>query len=162
MHAPRCLSQVGAPLPLPDLTHITFKVPQKNGRAFTLGFPKGQTVKNAQARVSAELERPPDDITLLFSGKAFKDTFVLDRLRIGKLPVTLVIQEISEVQVPARQAMQWPITDEVDLVSCLSSAARNGVAVRSYQPNLSFSPQSPACPSGKCDPETVHCSLQRA
>jgi hypothetical protein len=91
----------GTTLPLAEQTHMRYTVPQRAGMTLSQSFPKGQTVKDAKARLAEELGYEAADITVLFSGKALKDTFLLDRLRIGKLPLVVAIRDPNSVPVVA-------------------------------------------------------------
>jgi hypothetical protein len=96
----------GAPLPPVEMTHILFKLPQQGDRTFSLAFPKGQTVKDARGRVAAEMGGQMADVTLLFSGKALRDTFVLERLRTGKLPIIVVLRDTADILLLTARAMR--------------------------------------------------------
>jgi hypothetical protein len=103
--APRTLfgdtGKDGATLPPAEQTHMRCKVPQQGNRALSLSFPKGQTVKDARARVAAELGYHAADITVLFSGKALRDAVLLDRLKLGRLPLVVAIRAPEAVRVAA-------------------------------------------------------------
>jgi hypothetical protein len=100
-------------LPPPEVsaneTTINFKVPQRGDDCvFPLGFPKGQTVKDARRRVAEVLGVTIDAITLLFAGKSFRDQFVLERLRVGKQPVIVYVRDTAEIILVTARAMRTP------------------------------------------------------
>jgi hypothetical protein len=88
---------------------IKFKVPQRGDDCvFDLGFPKGQTVKDARKKVADYLGVTLDAVALLFAGKSFRDQFVLDRLRVGKQPVIVYVRETAEIMLVTARAMRGP------------------------------------------------------
>jgi hypothetical protein len=62
--------------------------------AFRLSFARGQTVLDARKAVQTRFDiEELADIGLLFGGKALRDNFVLDRLRVGTKQLTVTIRD---------------------------------------------------------------------
>jgi hypothetical protein len=58
-------------------------------------------VKDAKMRVAAELGSHAADVIMLFSGKPLRDAFLLDRLKMGKLPLVVAIRDPRRFPVAA-------------------------------------------------------------
>jgi hypothetical protein len=69
-----------------------------SGIAFQLRFTRGQTVLDARKAIQSRFNvEELADIGLLFGGKALRDAFVLDRLRIGTKQITVTIRDRRSV-----------------------------------------------------------------
>jgi hypothetical protein len=85
------------PIPESQRLRIVFKLSTAEETEIPVVFPKGKTVQHARGKLAEILRRAPDDITLIFSGKALKDQFVLDRLRVGTFPITVCLRDNDDV-----------------------------------------------------------------
>jgi hypothetical protein len=64
---------------------FAFVVADTERKRFKLAFRPTQTVREVKSAVLSELHRPEDTtIDLLFAGKALRNDFILERLRIGR------------------------------------------------------------------------------
>jgi hypothetical protein len=78
-------------------TRYQFAVTQKN-EVFAHVFMTGQTVLDAKRMIVARYSLPgPSDVTLLFSGKALRDGFVLEKLRIGDNAIGVHIKSFTSL-----------------------------------------------------------------
>jgi hypothetical protein len=81
-----------------------FAVAQRN-EDFSWPFAGGQTVLDAKKMICARYSLDSTaDVTLLLSGKALRDGFVLERLRIGNGSITVYIRDFSKVFVQTATA----------------------------------------------------------
>jgi hypothetical protein len=64
---------------------------------FTLRFAVGTKVGAARSAVAARFDRRPDEVSLFFMGKALKDGFVMDRLRLGSSKITVYLPDVDPV-----------------------------------------------------------------
>jgi hypothetical protein len=72
---------------------------------YSIAFPPGKTVLDARKAVAARYEgRTAADITLLFLGKALRDSFVLDRLRIGNGRITVYVRDVEAILIVTARA----------------------------------------------------------
>jgi hypothetical protein len=88
---------------------LNFKVEQTN-EEFSIEFPKGSSVKDAKAEVAGRCKVPPGHVTLLYNGKALKDAFLLDRLKIGAHPVTVYLKDETEVLLRTVRALRGSVS----------------------------------------------------
>jgi hypothetical protein len=73
-----------------------FDIPDRGVRTFR--FDATAKVANARKRIAQEYSLPSEDaVTLIFIGKALKDTFLLNRLRIGDGVITVCIRDDQAV-----------------------------------------------------------------
>jgi hypothetical protein len=86
---------------------IRFKIEQR-AQEVRLLFSKTDKVAAARIKVAARLNVNPAAITLLFAGKALKDTFILDRLRVGEQGINVYIMEETEVLLLTAKANRRP------------------------------------------------------
>jgi hypothetical protein len=76
---------------------------------YSIAFPPGKTVLDARKAVAARYEgKTAADITLLFSGKALRDGFVLDRLRIGNGRITVYVRDLEGILLVTARANRDP------------------------------------------------------
>jgi hypothetical protein len=102
-----CGSVKPAPL-AKGMTVYNFVAPQYN-EEFSLLFELGKTVLDARKAVAARYAgKTAADITLLFSGKALRDGFVLDRLRIGTGRITVYVRDIEGILIVNARANRGP------------------------------------------------------
>jgi hypothetical protein len=79
---------------------------QQRGTTLHIGFGPTATVKDARAKVPETLGLPgPDHVTLFFAGKALSETFVLNRLRLGKQSITVYVRDTAEMLLVTARAM---------------------------------------------------------
>jgi hypothetical protein len=70
-------------------------------REFELPFAPSQTVRDVKIAVLGHLGRSEDDaIDLLFAGKALRDEFVLERLRIGSCRIVVFLTSNQKLFIP--------------------------------------------------------------
>jgi hypothetical protein len=84
-------------VPRENQLQLLFKLSTDEENPFPLVFAKGQTVRHAREKVAQMFECTPEDVTFLYSGKSLKDTFVLDRLRVGTNSITVCLRETEAV-----------------------------------------------------------------
>jgi hypothetical protein len=64
---------------------------------FQLRFPVGTKVSVARSAVATRFGRSADEVSLFFLGKALKDGFVMDRLRLGGSKITVYLPDLEPV-----------------------------------------------------------------
>jgi hypothetical protein len=64
---------------------------------FSLRFARGSKVADARSAVARRLERAAEDVSLFFMGKALKEGFVIDRLRLGHSKITVYVRDLEPV-----------------------------------------------------------------
>jgi hypothetical protein len=96
----------GAPMALvddpeptePDATRILFLIEQRNDEKVRLTFRNKATVGEVRQRIAGILDVGLEAITLLFSGKALQDKFIVGRLRVaGDQGISVYIKEETEI-----------------------------------------------------------------
>jgi hypothetical protein len=79
------------------------------GQEYSIPFAPGKTVLDARKAVAARYEgKTAADITLLFTGKALRDRFILDRLRIGNGRITVYIRDLEDIHRTTARANREP------------------------------------------------------
>jgi hypothetical protein len=97
------------PAPLVKGMTVYKFVAAQYGQEFSLSFEAGKTVLDARKAVAARYPgKTSADITLLFSGKALRDGFVLDRLRIGTGRITVYVRDIESILILTARANRDP------------------------------------------------------
>jgi hypothetical protein len=91
----------------PNETRVLFKIEQR-AQEVRLVFTKKAKVGDARKRIADLLGAEPGAITLLFSGKALQDTFIVDRLRVGAQGINVYIKEETEVLLLTAKAYRIP------------------------------------------------------
>jgi hypothetical protein len=82
-----------------------FDIPERGVRTFY--FEATAKVGDARRRIAQEYQLPSEDlVTLIFIGKALKDTFLLNRLRIGEGVITVCIRDNQAVLLLTARALQ--------------------------------------------------------
>jgi len=101
-------AQVPPPGAAPVGTPYRFTVPTRGIEELTLYFAAGATVLDAKKIIAEHFgsSTAATDVTLLFSSKALRDGFVLDRLRIGNGIITVYPKETAEVLIVTAKAMR--------------------------------------------------------
>jgi hypothetical protein len=85
-----------------------------DGVAFSLGFAKDETVRDAKMAVAHHCRVPSlDYITLLLLGKALQDTYVLGRLRLGNREIAVYVKDTSEVLLTSAIAMRTSVREGI-------------------------------------------------
>jgi hypothetical protein len=80
-------------------------VAARYGQELSLSFEAGKTVLDARKAVAARYPgKTSADIPLLFSEKALRDGFVLDRLRIGTGRITVHVRDIESILILTARA----------------------------------------------------------
>jgi hypothetical protein len=88
-------------------TPYRFSVAQRGIDECILYFAQGQTVGDAKVRLAADFELPgPEYVTLLFLGKQLKDSFKLERLRLGNKPIIVSLRDIAEILIVTARAFR--------------------------------------------------------
>jgi hypothetical protein len=82
-----------------------FVYPDKD-ESFAIRFMGNQTVQDARKKVAEKYFVEPDDVKLLVGGKALKDPFILERLRLGSRPINIFIRNMDEVLLLTARAMR--------------------------------------------------------
>jgi hypothetical protein len=91
----------------PNLTRVLFKIDQRD-QEVRLVFTKKQKVEDARTRIAALVGVDPAAISLLFGGKALKEQFILDRLRVGEQGISIYIKDDAEVLLVTAKAYRRP------------------------------------------------------
>jgi hypothetical protein len=100
---------VGAAKPSAEET-VSYKfVVAQYEQEYSIAFPPGKTVLDARKAVAEKYEgKTTADITLLFMGKALRDGFVLDRLRIGNGRITVHVRDVESILITTALANRGP------------------------------------------------------
>jgi hypothetical protein len=100
------LSTVGSRPAKPEANTMeyTFACDQRN-ETFAVGFERGKTVKDARIAIATRYDMDFEFVTLVYGGKPLRDTFILDRLRIGKQKISVYLKGQSEVVLMTAAAM---------------------------------------------------------
>jgi hypothetical protein len=88
-------------------TRVLFKIDQR-GQNVRLVFEKTAKVEDARVKVATKLGVGVEAITLQFSGKALKDNFIVDRLRVGEQGINVYIKDDTEVLLLTAKAYRRP------------------------------------------------------
>jgi hypothetical protein len=67
----------------------------------------GQLLAAVKVKIAQEFGFPgPEYVTLLFLGKQLKDTFKIERLRLGDKPIIVSLRDISDIVVLTARAFR--------------------------------------------------------
>jgi hypothetical protein len=84
-----------------------FSIAQRGIDEMILYFAQGQTVGDAKVRLAAYFELPgPEYVTLLFLGKQLKDSFKLERLRLGERPIIVSLRDTADILLVTARALR--------------------------------------------------------
>jgi hypothetical protein len=64
---------------------------------FEMRFPAGAKVADARLAIAHRFARASDEVLLFFMGKALKDGFVMDRLRLGESQITVYLPSLDAI-----------------------------------------------------------------
>jgi hypothetical protein len=75
-----------------------FSIPQRGLDEKIFYFMDGVPLSAVKVKIAQEFQFPgPEYVTLLFLGKQLKDTFKIERLRLGDKPIIVSLRDVSEI-----------------------------------------------------------------
>jgi hypothetical protein len=84
-----------------------FSIPQRGIDETIFYFMDGQPLAAVKVKIAQEFKLPgPEYVTLLFLGKQLKDTFKIERLRLGDKPITVSLRDVSEILIVTARAFR--------------------------------------------------------